>query len=307
MTSIGWRVALAGLLVLSSTAGAQVEQAVTVPRLPWGRPDLQGIWLRQSSTPLEREAAVDGKAVLTPAEAAAYLAERHAAINRYLALDLNADWPSLGDLTDRRTSLIVSPSTGRLPARTPAGRRRAETLGRGLRARGADGPEDREYFERCVLGRSVPFVAPSWDERLQIFQTPDHVALQDETGELRLVPLVRGAPLPQSIRQWAGESRGRWDGDTLVVETSHFNGKWTFHGAGPNMRLVERWTRVSADTLDYQFTVHDPESFVGPWTVAFPFTLDPGPIYEAACHEGNYSMSLMLSVARAEEGDGQGR
>ena len=307
MTSIGWRLALVGLLLLSSTAGAQVDQAGTVPRLPWGTPDLQGIWLRQSSTPLEREAAVGDKAVLTPAEAETYLAERHAAINRYLALDLNADWPSLGDLTDRRTSLIVSPSTGRLPARTPAGQRRAETLGRGLRARGADGPEDREYFERCVLGRSVPFVAPSWDERLQILQTSDHVALEDETGELRLVPLRPGAPLPRSIRQWAGDSRGRWEGDTLVVETSHFNGKWTFHGAGPNLRLVERWTRVSADTLDYEFTVHDPESFAAPWTVAFPFTRDPGPIYEAACHEGNYSMSLMLTVARARERDGQGR
>ena len=218
--SIPRRIALIGLLTLSSPAAAvgQVEQVDTVLRLPWNVPDLQGIWLRQSSTPLEREATVSDKAVLTPAEAAAYLGERHAAINRYLALDVNADWPSLGDLTDRRTSLIVSPSNGRLPARTPAGQHRAETLGRGLRDRGADGPEDREYFERCVMGRSVPFVAPSWDERLQIFQTPDHVGLQDETGELRLIPVTRRAPLPRSIRQWTGDSRGRWEGDTLVIE-----------------------------------------------------------------------------------------
>ena len=136
------------------------------------------------------------------------------------------------------------------------------------------------------MGRSVPFVAPSWNERLQIFQTPDHVGLHDETGELRRVPVTRRAPLPRPIRQWTGDSRGRWEGDTLVIETTHFNGKWTFHGAGPNMRLVERLTRVSADRLDYQFTVHDAESFAGPWTAAFPFTLDPGPLYEAACHEG---------------------
>ena len=307
MRSIPWRIALVGMLVLPPAAGGQVEPADAVPRLPWNAPDLQGIWLRQSSSPLERDAAVADRAVLTPVEAAAYLAERHAAINRYLALDLNADWPSLGGLTDRRTSLIVSPPNGRLPARTPAGQRRAETLGRGLRARGADGPEDREYFERCIMGRSVPFVAPSWDERLQIFQTPDHVAIHDETGELRLVPVTLRAPLPRSIRQWTGDSRGRWEGDTLVIETSHFNGKWTFHGAGPTMRLVERFTRVSAVKLDYQFTVHDSESFAGPWTAAFPFTLDPGPLYEAACHEGNYSMSLMLGVARARERDGQGR
>ena len=217
MRSFPWRVTLIGLLILPPAAVAQVGQADAVPRLPWGVPDLQGIWLRQSSTPLERDAAVADKAVLTPAEAAGYLAERHAAINRYLALDLNADWPSLGGLTDRRTSLIVSPSNGRLPARTPVGRRRSETLGRSLLARGADGPEDREYFERCILGRSVPFVAPSWDERLQIVQAPDHVALADETGELRLVPLMPLPPLPESIRQWAGSPRGRWEGDTLVM------------------------------------------------------------------------------------------
>lgn len=129
MLSVPSRIVLVGLLTLSLAAVAQVEQVDTVPRLPWNVPDLQGIWLRQSSTPLEREAAVADKAVLTPAEAAAYLAQRHVAINRYLALDLNADWPSLGDLTDRRTSLIVRPANGRLPARTPAGQRRAEPLG----------------------------------------------------------------------------------------------------------------------------------------------------------------------------------
>ena len=307
MRSIPWRIALIGLLMLPPAAVGQVEQADAAPRLPWRVPDLQGIWLRQTSTPLERDAAIGDKAVLTPAEASAYPAERHAAINAYLALDVNADWPSLSGLTDRRTSLIVSPPSGRLPARTPAGQRRAETLGRSLRARGAEGPEDREYYERCMMGRSVPFIAPSWDERLQIFQTPDHIALHDETGELRLVPLTLRSEPPKSIRQWTGTSRGSWEGDTLVIETSHFNGKWTFHGAGPNMRLVERFTRTSAGRLDYQFTVHDSESFAGPWTVSFPFTLDPGPIYEVACHEGNYSMSLMLGVARAQERGGQGK
>ena len=145
--------------------------------------------------------AVGDKAVRAPAEAGAYLAERHAAINRYLALDLNADWPSLGDLTDRRTSLIVSPSTGRLPPRTPpasAGRTpSAAGCGPGV----PTDPRTGSISSGCVLGRSVPFVAPSWDERLQIFQTPDHVALEDEMGELRLVPLRQGAPLSRAIRQ----------------------------------------------------------------------------------------------------------
>ena len=114
-----------------------------------------------------------------------------------------------------------------------------------------------------------------------------------------------GRQCRDSSGQWTGHSGARWEGDTLVIGTSQLNEKWRFHGAEPNMRLVERFTRVSADTLDYRFTVHDAESFTGPWTVAFPFTRDPGPIYEAACHEGNYNMSLMLGVARARERSGQ--
>jgi len=136
---------------------------------------------------------------------------------------------------------------------------------------------------------------------MQIVQTPDYVAMQDEEGELRLIPVTERAPLPESIAQWAGSSRGHWRGDTLVVETTNFNGKWSFQGAGPNMRLVERFTRTADGTLDYEFTVDDPEAFASAWTGAFLFTQDPGPIYELACHEGNRSMSLTLSGARAQE------
>ncbi|MCY4085982.1 MAG: hypothetical protein OXG37_03625 [Actinomycetia bacterium] len=168
---------------------------------------------------------------------ASYVAERHAAISAFLAFDLNADWPSLRGLTDRRTSLIIDPPNGRLPARTPAGQHRADTLGF-TAVRRADGHEDRERHERCIMGRSVPFVAPSWDERLQILQTPDYVVLNDEFGELRLIPLAGSASRPP-FRQWTGFSRGRWDGDTLVIETAGFTDKWSLHGSGPGMRLVE--------------------------------------------------------------------
>ena len=150
------------------------------------------------------------------------------------------------------------------------------------------------------MGRSVPFVAPSWDERLQVLQTPDYVVLNDEFGELRLIPLVGSASRPP-FRQWTGFSRGRWEGDTLVIETVGFNDKWSLHGSGPGMRLVERFTRTGDDRLDYEFTVHDPESFANSWTATFPFTSDPGPLYEVACHEGNYSLPLILSGARARE------
>ena len=151
------------------------------------------------------------------------------------------------------------------------------------------------------MGRSVPFLGLFFDQRMQIVQTRDFVALKDEFGELRLVPLTDRARLPESIRQWVGQSRGYWDGDTLVIETTHFNGKWSLAGAGPNMRLVERFAQAAPGTLDYQYTVHDPESFVSSWTATFPFTPDPGPVYDWSCHEGNHSMALILSSARAEE------
>ena len=118
---------------------------------------------------------------------------------------------------------------------------------------------------------------------------------------MRVIPITERVRLPESIRQWAGSSRGHWDGDTLVVETTNFNEKWSLRGAGPTMRLVERFTRTAEGTLDYEFTVHDPESFASSWTVTFPLTQDPGPVYEYACHEGNHSMPLILSGARAEE------
>ena len=151
------------------------------------------------------------------------------------------------------------------------------------------------------MGRSVPLRPRPWDQRIRIVQTPDHIAIWDEDGELRLIPVTEQPRLPESIGQWAGSSQGHWEGDTLVAETTNFNGKWSFYGAGPQMRLIERFTRTPGGTLDYEFTIHDPESFASSWTATFPFTQDPGPIYEVACHEGNYSMPLILNAARAEE------
>ena len=287
------------MLLLPAGAVGQGGDVTAIPRMPWGAPEFQGIWLYQTSTPLERDASFGDKAVLTAGEAVAYVAQRHAEINEFLAFDLNADWPSFPGLTDRRTSLIIDPPNGRLPALTPAGRRRADTISY-TASRGTDSHEDRERYERCIMGRSVPFVAPSWELRLQILQSPDYIVLNDEFGELRLIPLGGSASLPP-FRQWTGFSRGRWEGDTLVIETAGFNDKWSFHGSGPRMRLVERFTRTDDDRLDYEFTVHDPESFARPWTASFPFTSDPGPLYEVACHEGNYSLPLILSGARARD------
>ena len=132
-------------------------------------------------------------------------------------------------------------------------------------------------------------------------QTADALVILDEQGDMRLISLTAQPRLPESIRQWAGSSQGYWEDDTLVVETTNFNGKWSLRGGGPNLNLVERFTVTDSRTLDYEYTVHDPESFVGTWTVAFPFTSDPGPIYEYACHEGNRSMPLILNGARVQE------
>ena len=291
------RLGMLFLLGVSFAANAQPDDANAVPRTRWGDPDLQGIWFYQTQTPLERPEAFADRAVLSPEEAAAYVAEQHATLERG---QTRGDWLILTGLTSNRTSRIVDPPNGRLPARTPAAQYRADTDGNLWVERGADGPEDRERWERCIMGRSIPFRARPFEQRMQIFQAPDYVALKDELGELRLVPLAAGAPFPESIWQWGGRSRGHWEGDTLVVETTNFNGKWSLEGAGQNMRLVERFSRNAAGTLDYEYTVHDPESFASPWTVTFPFTEDPGPIYEVACHEGNRSMPLILSGARAE-------
>ena len=236
------------LVVFIASVGTTVfAQPDQVPRTPSGHLDLQGIWLYQSSTPLQRDEAFADKAVLTPEEAAAYVEERHAAIDRRGAATINADWVDLTGLADNRTSLIIDPPDGRLPARTAAGQHRMDVFNKPPNDRAADGPEDRERLERCIMGRSVPFFAFFFDQKLLIVQTDDHVAIQDEFGELRHIPVNEAARPSQSIRQWGGLSRGHWDGNTLVVETTHCNGKWSFQGAERNMRLVERFTRRGTD------------------------------------------------------------
>ena len=294
------RTLLVGLLLTVSVPAP--AQETETPRTSWGAPDLNGHWEYRSTTPLERPAALAGRAVLTPAEEAAYLTERHAAIGRERDLQLNADWWQPGGLTDGRTSLIVDPLDGRLPSRTAAGSERARTLGIAIRMRSADGPEDRERYERCIMGRTVPLLAVSPNRLAQIFQTPDYVAiLHEQNSDLRIIPLDGRPTLPAPIRQWQGASRGRWEDDTLVVETAGFNGAWTIQGTGPDARYVERIRLAGPDTLRYEFTAHDPDSFAGPWTVMFPITRAVGPVFENACHEGNYSMPLILRGARAEE------
>ena len=300
------------LLLVPEVALAQASE--TMPRTPWGAPDLTGYWKYVTMTPLERPPGFEDKPVLPPDEAAIFLSVAHAIVQRELDRQLNADGIEFGGLTNNRTSLIVDPADGRVPEHTEYGRMRNQQLGFFTRSderpyeRRPDGPEDRERYERCILGRTMPMVATIELQLLQIFQTPRHVVfLHEQNSDVRIVPLDGSPPVSDSVRLWQGSSRGRWDGDTLVVTTTNLNGEWTLHGDGPNVRLVERIRIDNPDTLDYSVTVSDSEAFAAPWTVQFPIERTTGPLYETACHEGNYSMELMLRGARAEERREQAR
>ncbi len=294
--------AVIALLLAPLGAGGQTGQT---PRTAWGTPDFSGYWQYDTATPLQRPTDLAGKAVLTPAEEAEYMVGRYAAIRRERDLQLNADWWQPGTLINGRTSLIVDPPDGRLPARTPAADERTRTLGLTSRLRPADGPEDRERYERCIMGRTAPLMAVAPARLAQIFQTPEYLAILHEmNSDVRIIsidPVGRDGHMPDGIRHWQGDSRGRWEGDTLVVEVTNFNGAWTLAGEGRNVRYVERFRIGDANTLEYEFTAHDGESFAGPWTVAFPIPRATGPLFENACHEGNHSMPLILNGARAQE------
>lgn len=301
-------------------SGGGVQAAAdtwTLPRTPWGEPDLQGIWDYRTITPLQRPEELAGKTVLTDEEAAEFQAQtnerRHKdrrvsdglSPERDVANAYNHFWWDYGDtLTeDKRTSLVVDPPDGRIPAYTADGQRRAD-LRSEMRQRPARGPEDRNVWERCILGTNAgpPMNPGAYNNNMQLFQIPGHVVILSEMiHDVRVVPVDGRPHLPEQIRQWKGDSRGRWDGDTLVVDTVNFNGKTGVRGTGGGLHLVERFTRASADRLVYEYTVDDPKSFTQPWSVMIPMKKTEGPLFEYACHEGNYGMVNLLAGARAHE------
>ena len=297
-------------------SGAQAE-TWTLPQTPWGEPDLQGIWDFRTLTPLERPDELAGKAALTDEEAAAYQAERVARLDKDrrtedgltaeadVALAYNEFWWDYGKtLTeDKRTSLIVDPLDGRIPPLTPEAQARVD-LRREAGQRPAHGPEDRSVSERCILGFNAgPPVNPSaYNNNIQIFQIPGQVVILVEmVHDVRVVPLDGRPHLPGHIRQWKGDSRGHWEGETLVVETTNFTDKTSFRGSGPALHLTERFTRADADTLLYEYSIDDPQSFTVPWSAVIPMQKTEAPMFEYACHEGNYGMANLLAGARAQE------
>jgi hypothetical protein len=308
---------IAGQAARSQTASGATWSA---PRTPWGHPDLQGIWNNSTITTLQRPKEFETKEFLTEQEAAAY--EKQIAQTRVDGPPVagnpgtyNEHWFDRGSkvVRSRRTSFIVDPPDGKLPALTPEEQRRVEAAAKAGSALPASF-EDIDVGERCITD-GLPMLPFVYNNNYQIVQTPGYVAILHEMyQEMRIIPLDGRPHLPKDIAQWFGDSRGRWDGDTLVVDTTNFVDKkqqvWAagWRAARPTLHLIERFTRVDADTIDYQFTVEDPAMFVRPFTGVLPFSRNQGALgatagrlYEYACHEGNYAIVNILSGARAQE------
>ena len=303
---------------LALLAVAMPPAAAAQGRTPWGDPDLQGVWANDAVTPLERPAGLGARELLTDEElAAAAAANAQRRIDTggpregdpILLQGYNQFWMPRREVS-RQTSLIVDPPDGRIPPLTPAGARReaqafessqgVPALDASLR-RHSDGPEGRSLWERC-LTRGLPRLPDFYNNNALLLQTPDHVVIQMEMiHETRVIPLDRRPHLDDRIRQWHGDPRGRWEGDTLVVETANFSGKTNFKGSQDGLRLVERFTRTAPGALLYEVTVTDPDTWTRPWTARIPIRASDGPLFEYACHEGNYAMHNTLAGARAAE------
>ena len=310
----------AGIWLIALATVPAAGQKWTAPQTPWGHPDLQGLWTNATVTPFERPPELAGKPVLTEQEAAEFEkrtaqardADRRVAAEADVALAYNQFWYDRGTkvVGSRRTSLVVDPPDGRIPALTSEGQRLADARVAARRRSPADGPEDRPLVERCILWPTAgpPMIPAGYNNYYQIFQTPDHVAILIEMiHDVRIIPLDGHPPASPNVRQWLGDSRGRWEGNTLVVTTTNFTNKTNFRGSDENLRLTERFTRVSADTINYEFTVDNPTAFTRPWTAAVPMIRTEGPLFEYACHEGNYGMTNLLKGARAGEQVTEGR
>ena len=287
------RAALAVAVLLAPAAG-RTQSAP--PRTAWGAPDLQGVWNHGTATPLERPERHAGRERLTPAE----IAEVDAAQRSAEGVGARrVVWWERG-LSDGRTSLIVDPPDGRMPLTPEAAA--------ALRARppaGAAGPEDRNLGERCISS-GIPRFGGPYSQNVHIAQTPDHVLLLHEmVHEFRIVPLDGRPHLPATMRQWLGDARGWWEGETLVVETTNIRNQQRFRGLPQgSMRLVERFTRVDGGTLRYEVTFEDPKLWTQPWTATLLMPPADGPMFEYACHEGNDGMTALLAIARLETAAG---
>jgi hypothetical protein len=278
------------------------------PRTSWGDPDLQGYWLGVSYTPLERPDELGDTALYTIEEAIEAFQERVLGDASVDPATVHYDWTEFGMdnwqspvRPSRRTSLIVDPPDGKIPPLTPEGRERTQAQVR------LNTLESRSLYERCITGNQGPPGIPGAQQtqEAQILQTPGYVVLHlQSNNDVRIIPLDGRPHSPDSVRAWKGEARGRWDGDTLVVETRNFHEDRKWRGAAGNLHLVERFTRIDDDTLLYRATVTDPTTWEAPWTIEFPWPkLEPPGLFEFACHEQNYGIINVMTgvLARTAE------
>jgi len=331
------RLAVAGVLAVALATSPQSRPVIaqtrppdggktwSVSRTPDGQFDLEGVWDFGTITPLERPGALGTKQVFTNEEAASFEQEENRRQNRDLidpkkgglqylpnsVIPYNEFWYERGSriVGSKRTSLIVDPPDGRIPPLTPAAQARLDEDAAAARDEQlgfvrADSYEDRSVADRCLLGFNAgpPMTPGAYNNHVQILQAPGSVALVTEmVHEARSVPLDGRPHLPPALRQYRGDSRGHWEGRTLVIDTMNFRRETSLRGSTAATHVVERLTRIDADTLLYEFTVEDPSTWTRPWTASIPMKKLEEPIFEYACHEGNYAMTNILSGARAQE------
>lgn len=303
---------LALVLLIPGLAGpgsAQQNPEPAIPRLSNGLPDMQGTWDFRTITPLQRPERYGTREFLSEDEASEFEAARQEELNRdnftdtSTTGDYNEFWYDRGNriLGSNRTSLITSPENGRLPEMTEE----AEALAARAREEAAlnRGIEVRPLSERCIMGfNSGPPMLPSaYNNNVQIIQTPDHVLIHNEMVHNARIVKLDETSHRESPRKWEGDSIGYWDGDTLVVETRHFAGPTSFLNSSSEMELTEKFWLIDADSLSYEFTISDPSRWEQSWTVMFPMVRSSEPIYEYACHEGNYSMAGIMAGWRRQE------
>jgi hypothetical protein len=333
MTDRWFSVALLGVAILGTTqafgqSAAKDEKSWTLPRTPDGHPDLQGIWTNKTITPLERPVALGDKAFFTPEEAKAYATstlerndkDRRGGGVRDVLNAYNAFWWDSGTkvLRNMRTSIITDPPNGRIPPLTAHRQAQLQEAAEAVRVRcqrpgcaitngGQPGPadkaEDLDLMTRCIsFGTVVPMLPSAYNNDYQIVQGPGVVAIDTEmVHEVRRIPTDGSPHLPPTVREWIGDPRGHWEGDTLVVDSTNFKSDTRVRGADENLHLTERFTRVGPDTLLYQFTVDDPTAFTKPWSGEIPMGKTDGLLYEYACHEGNIGMKDIIVAAKADE------
>jgi hypothetical protein len=307
-------------LSLASAPLLPAQKSWTVPRTPDGKPDLQGIWTNATITPMERPANLAGKPTLTDAEAKAY---EKANFDELQKQDGQSDGPLIAAagssgtggynvlFVDRgtelarvdgvkRTSLIVEPPDGRVPPITPAARERNAAMMRSYA--NFDSVKARPLSERCLIGfgstSGPPMLPVLYNNTYQIVQTPDSIMILVEMVHDARIVRMNATHSPPTVRQWLGDSVGHWEGDTLVVDTTNFTDKTRFRGASENLHVVERFQRVDPSTVLYRVSIDDPSTFSKIWTMEYPFSATKGPVYEYACHEGNYALVDILGGAR---------